>query len=254
MTTATVQTHARSYEDRSADCLRNLIVTKNPFIFVRFGDGALECISGKPGHTCDGEVYSSDLGNELVRVWKLLFTRPRVFLGDWFSASFSPESPHGLYRSEYQALIELGRMNGDQYPNWIHFEALLLMRESESLVEFYRAVRKDPRRKLLMGPEAWRPASHVLQCDFLGIPVTPNLFKNYLAEIKSELNNREFDALLYGAGMAGNIPVIDHWSEHPEKTYVNLGSALDPVYRGRSRRQQLSTDRAQKLFESIVIR
>ena len=248
--------HRNTYltEDQSADLLREQIVRQKAFIFARFGDGAIECITRKRGVTCDGEVYSEALGNELIRVWHLLFSKPGTYLGDWFSASFSPESPHGLYRKEYEDLVALVQWNGKFSPTWVHFEALLLMRESESLAKFYRAIRKDNRKKLLMGPKEWQPAAAILRADFFEVPVSPRLFDLYLGELKYGLKSRDFDVLLYGAGMAGNIPVVDYWYDHPEKTYINLGSALDPIYRGHTRRQQLSLVRAHRLFTGIVSR
>lgn len=243
--------HTHFNEDESADILSEALVRKTPFIFIRFGDGALECISGKTGRTCDGELYSPELGRELKRAWNLLFTRPGVYIGDWFSASFSPTSPHGLYEEEYKGLINDARMRGKYMPNWIHFESLLLMRESTSLIEFYYTVRNDTRKKLLMGPKEWRPAAEILKSDFLEIPVSTNLLK-HVNEIKLALNGSEFDVLLYGAGMAGNIPIIDLWNSRRDRTYINLGSALDPIYRGQTRRQQIPVARAKALFEGIV--
>jgi hypothetical protein len=227
----------KSFADSSADLLALRLKACQPFIFVRYGDGALECILGKPGGTCDGELYTKPLAEDLKRCWNLLFTRPeQVVIGHWLSASFDERSFGNRYEGIYESLIR--ENTKDSFPMFLHFEALLLMRDSHSLVEFYRTVRNDKRRKLLMGPEAWAKGAEALNADFYGIPVVADLHTRK-EEIKEELCRRDFEVLLYGAGMAGNIPVIDYWNDHPEKTYVNLGSALDPLYRGRSRKQQL---------------
>lgn len=253
--------NTRFSADESADILTESLQRKSPFIYVRFGDGALECIFGKVGRTCDGEVYTDNLGAELKRVWSLLFTKPHVYVGDWFSASFDPQSMDGLYKQEYLNLIGSalnqvehrldGSLRPTYSPNWIHFESLLFMRDSTSLIEFYYTVRNDSRKKLLMGPKAWAGAATILKCEFLEIPLSPNLFRS-VNDIKLALNGLDFDVLLYGAGMAGNIPVIDLWNSHPERTYINLGSALDPIYRGQTRKQQIPHKRAVEMFESIV--
>lgn len=237
--------------DASALKLAELIKTQIPFIYIRYGDGALECIRGKIGRTCDGEIYSDSLAKELIRCWNYLFTREDVYIGHWFSAKFDSISPRGLYRDDYEKLINDAIQIGGHLPNWLHFEALLLMRISQSLKEFYVSVRNDDRRKLLMGPKEWAPAAKVLKTDFYEIPVSSTLFHSHIDAIRLELDTRQFDVLLYGAGMAGNIPVIDHWNALPEKTYINLGSALDPIYRGRTRRQQITAEQAQALFRSV---
>lgn len=238
--------------DQSAVILTVQLEKQCPFIYVRFGDGALECINGKIGRTCDGEIYSDALGLELTRVWNLLFKKRNVYIGDWFSASFNSKSPNGLYEFEYNRLVKSALTQKDaRQPHWLHFEALLFMRTTPLLLNFYKAIRNDNRKKLLMGPKEWYPASKILKTDFLEIPVSPTLFYNHLEELKQELALRDFDVLLYGAGMAGNIPVIDHWNAMPEKTYINLGSALDPMYRGRTRQQQIASENAVKYFQGV---
>jgi hypothetical protein len=232
-------------EDQSAILLTNKLLRLEPFIFIRYGDGALECINRASGRTCDGEIYTAVLGAELLRCWNMVCSHPGAVIGDWMTASFDAKSITRRYEPEYTALI------GPATPLWIHYETLLLMRESAALLTFYNAIRNDPRRKLIMGPEQWRPAADLLKADFFAIPVSTELFRRYTPEIHQGLAVRSFDILLYGAGMAGNVPVIDNWAEHPERTYINLGSALDPLYRGRTRMQQLTSTRARAFMARI---
>lgn len=234
--------------DVSADILADKIRRQEPFFFVRYGDGALECIKGKVGATCDKEHYSPELGAELLQVWRALMRGAScgstVFVGDWRSASFDGTSEHARYTAEYQALI------GFATPEFLHFEALLLMRESEALVDFYRAVKNDPRKKVFMGPKECAGAARMLNAEHVITPMA-NLFHS-VDQLTRELERKSFEVLLYGAGMAGNIPAIRLWAMHPDRTYVNLGSALDPLFRGKSRRQQISPERAKKLFKELL--
>jgi hypothetical protein len=230
--------------DTSATILAAEIRARDPFFFVRYGDGALECIRGKRGQTCDREAYSDFLGAELRRCWESVVNGPNTFVGDWLSASFDSLSEHSRYAEDYAELV------GDADPTWLHFEALLLMRESAALVDFYRAVKEDPRRKMFMGPAGNAGAARMLGAEFIETPM-----ENLLAHtgaLTDELITRDFDVLLYGAGMAGNIPAIQCWERFPERTYVNLGSAMDPLFRGRSRRQQIPADRARRLFSDLL--
>lgn len=230
--------------DQSALFLAGKLHNREPFIFIRYGDGALECINNLSGFTRDGEVYSKALGDELIRCWNLVINHPNACIGDWWSASFDKSSIANRYDHFYRELI------GNAKPQWLHFETLLLMRETNALISFYRAVRLDTRKKLLMGPPHWAPAASYLKAEFIPIPISPYLFRDHLHIIRKILE-KDFDVFLYGAGMAGNIPVIDYWSLHPEKTFINLGSALDPLARGKTRSSQLSSGQASRLFRLV---
>lgn len=230
--------------DAGASFLTFQLIHHTPFFFLRFGDGFLECVAGRSGMTCDFEPYSTFLAGDLMNAWWKIIGYDRLVLGDWQTAAFTAADEHTRYRQQYENMIE------PHSPARIHFESLLLMRESTLLVDFYRAVRKDARRKLFMGPEENRGAAKMMGADFLPIPLT-NLHEARW-DVYDALCARNFDVLLYGAGMAGNIPVIDYWSENRDKTYVNLGSAMDPLFRGKSRRQQLPTDTLRRMFADLL--
>src|SRR6185437_9523310 len=154
--------------DESAEVLTRKIRRQEPFFFVRYGDGAIECISGKQGMTCDREQYSPQLAAELNLAWKALMKGSRthsVYVGDWLSASFDATSEHARYAEEYASLVSEGS------PEFLHFEALLLMRESEPLLDFYRAVKSDPRRKVFMGPRECAGAAKMLGARHVVTPM-----------------------------------------------------------------------------------
>ena len=232
--------------DAGAMALTKRLRDRAPFIFVRYGDGALECMAGRTGMTCDFEHYSSSLARDLAQCWDLLRKRPdRVFVGDWQTASFDETSEGSRYREQYELLFDGWK------PNRIHFEALLLMRASRPLVEFYRTVKLDPRRKLFMGPEWNAGAAKMLGAEHLVTPLAAHAeWSSY--QYEQELAKREFDILLYGAGMKGNIPAIRSWDFHPERTYINLGSAMDPLFYRRTRRQQLPMADLHALFRELL--
>lgn len=230
--------------DESARALTAKIRRQEPFFFVRYGDGALECINSFAGSTCDGEMYGPVLGAELLLAWESLMQGKHVYVGDWLSASFDGSSEHARYTRQYARLV------GKAAPIWLHFEALLLMRESQALVDFYRTVKADTRRKLYMGPAENAGAARMLGADHLVTPMK-GLFECRGVLLKKLLAS-DFEVLLYGAGMAGNIPVVKCWEQYPDRTYVNLGSALDPLGRGKSRRQQISPERARELFKDLL--
>jgi hypothetical protein len=235
--------------DESALFLAGKLRRQEPFSFWRFGDGFLECVAGKKGGTCDGEQYDPALAEKLWSCWLSIVGQTNgapAYLGDWRSASFAGARDPARYSDQYAAMIEDAGLESWQF---LHFEALLLMRETPALIDFYRAVKEDKRRKLFMGPLSNSGVASLLGASCLATPLTGVHLD--VDELTLYLLTSDFDILLFGAGMAGNIPAVRCWEQHPERTYINLGSALDPLGRGTSRKQQISPERARHLFGQI---
>ena len=230
--------------DQSAAFLAGKLRRQEPFFFLRYGDGAIECMTGKEGMTCDREQYSVDLGAKLMAAWRAIVGGPNVYIGDWRSASFDGVDDKSRYSDHYETLL------AGHTPQFLHFEALLLMRESPSLLEFYRAVKQDRREKVFMGPRECAGAAKMMGARHIETPMRE--LHLWLPSLTLRLKSRPWDVLLYGAGMAGNLPAIEVWQEHPERTFINLGSAMDPLWRGRTRRQQISQQRAREFFKELL--
>jgi SAM-dependent methyltransferase len=241
-------TYTRLTEDESAALLTGKLHRQEPFLFLRYGDGALECINGGllgQGHTCDGEQYAPDLGRALQDAWDRCIQGPNVYVGDWLSADFSHDRSTE-YRAQYAKLI------GNAKPNWLNFGCLLVGRESGALLDFYRAVKADPRRKVYLGPAEHAPAAKMLGCEHVITPMR-DLFA-CVDSIYEKLARDPFgfDILLWAAGMAGTIPVVKLWEKFPGRTYINLGSAMDPLTRGYTRSGQLTKARALEFFRELL--
>lgn len=233
--------------DQSAALMAAKLRAREPFSYWRFGDGFLECVAGMNSRTCDGEAYSKPLAEALLKVWDgvVKSQAPATFLGDWQSASFIGDNDPSRYEDLWKAYF------GSILPErFLHPEALLLMRESEALVEFYQAAsedgRRNGRRKLYFGARANANAALILGAEFF--PVEMNDCQIFDAGI----DRCDFDVLYFGAGLAGMIPVFRAWQRHPERTYIHLGSALDPLGRGRTRRQQLPKATIERMFGGML--
>ncbi len=234
--------------DQSAEILTDHLKRRIPFFFIRYGDGALECIYGRDvkRQTCDGEVYSEDLAAALLDAWKRLTAgTSAVFAGDWQAASFGNGSGNNRELELWEALTA-----GVPF-EWLHPEALLLMRESAALVDFYRAVKADRRRKVYMGPEKNAAAARFLGAFHLVTPMVPDLICKR-AELLAGLDAFEPDVVLFGAGMAGNVVAVEQWGRRPEGTYISIGSALDPLFSEKSRAQQLSERILKRMFRGML--
>jgi len=233
--------------DESAVILTQHIREKIPFFFIRYGDGALECIFD-PGkrQTCDGEIYSEELAAAILDAWgRLAASQTLVLGGSWQSASFGNGSGNNRDVERWQALTN------NVFFTWIHFEALLLMRESAALVDFYRAIREDKRRKVYMGPAKNAGAARFLRAYHHVTPMVPDLITQR-ERLVAGLEAFEPEVVLYGAGMAGNVVAVDHWERHPGGAYISLGSALDPLFGHKSRSQQLPAAVLRKMFRGML--
>jgi SAM-dependent methyltransferase len=233
--------------DESVAMLTEQLNRKQPFVFFKYGDGALECMYrlGECSRTCDGERYTAELAQELRWAWGELLRTPFAFVGDWLSASFGPDSPE-LYVDEYADLVD------GASPTWVHFECVLLMRLAQPLLEFYRALAMDSRKKLLIGRPEMAGAAKMLRAGFLPIPMCSDL-RPHLAKLEHRIGRGDFEILIYGAGMAGNVLAARLHQRYPNRTYISLGSALDPLFVGKKTRLvQVSPAAAREYFKELL--
>jgi SAM-dependent methyltransferase len=237
---------AYSRED-STRILTERIRDQKPFVFIKFGDGALECIyrTNQCKHTCDKEAYTPELAQKLQWAWHALMRHPNTYAGDWMTASFTADCDDHKYITEWEKFV------AGWHPNWLHFECLLIMSESQAVVDFYRAVKEDCRRKVLIGRPEMDRAALMLNAEYVPIPMTTNLLP-YVDYMVAEVERHEPEVVLYGAGMAGNIAAAELIQRHPHWTLISIGSALDPIFVGRTRTDQLSQLHAQRLFRDLL--
>jgi hypothetical protein len=104
-----------------------------------------------------------------------------------------------------------------------------------------------------MGPQYNAGAAAMMKADFFEIPHDVSLH-DHIECIEFYLETLGFDVILYGAGMAGNIPVVNIWQKYPERTYINLGSAMDLLFRGRqTRSNQIRASHAKVLMRELLV-
>ena len=241
--------------DESCRILAARIRAKKRTLFVRFGDGAIECMHPIPrkGVSCDGELYQNELAAALVGVMRTIDARcfqvwssaeevwRSTYFGDWRTATMG--SPPQYVPEWVKTVRPLSRF-------LLHFESLLLNRQSAALVDFYAAVRADDRRKLFIGPCWNHGAARMLRANHFIVP-DKNLFE-HVNHMRQKIDELDPEVVLWGAGLAGNIPVIDHWSRHPDRTYIHLGSAMDPLFHGKTRNGQLPMPVLREMFKELL--
>lgn len=230
--------------DRSAEILTERLKLNHPFLFLRYGDGALECIRGDRAATRDDEAYTPELACDLHEAWQILAADRAadrwIFIGDWLTASFAGEPSHV---SEWRALLGAWR------PWMLHFETLLLMRRTRALYDFYRTVQHSPLRKALLGPPWMKETARKLgavhiQTELGGLHARAWFYEHALISEK-------FQLLLFAGGLAVNLPVVHCWQRHPQRTYIHVGSAFDPLTK-TTRSQQLAPVDARAYYRGVL--
>lgn len=228
--------------DTSCAIMMLHLLQQDPFFFVRIGDGAVECVRGMPGHTADHEQYHPVLASAMRETIRHLKAEgDRVLWGDWRTA-VAGSAPNHV--PEWEELVDAQRRLT------LNYEALLLMRRSEQLLNFYHCVRNDPRRKLYVGAHYQTGAPTLLDSLFLPLP-TGGVFQ-HRDVITHYLNHARPEIILFGAGMGGLVPIVEYWEKHPATTCIHLGSALDPLFVKPTRSRQLSMADARDFLKELL--
>lgn len=231
--------------DISARLLKDFMRRGKRMFFARIGDGAVECISRKWRHpfTADRERYTPALSDAmLLAIAALRGGKETVIWGDWRTA-VGGSAP--TYVADWCELVNVPACQ------LLHYEALLLNRDSDDLVAFYRAVKSDPRHKLIVGAPWNEPAGKMLEAQYLSVR-TEDLFEG-VADLVVQLKRIRPEMILFGAGMAGLVAVVRYWQYHRFCTCIHLGSALDPLFRSKATRGgQLSHTAARRLMMEFL--
>jgi hypothetical protein len=230
--------------DQSAKILTEKLMNRERFIYVRLGDVDVPWMVGRSGidQTCDGEPYRFGIGGDLMVAWHILCRSPFFLCGD-------------LGTMEDPAAIEVQMDFGSlcaPYP-WLHFlhsEALLIHRLTESLRGFYRTMRNHDRPKVLIGPHRVAAAADFLRARFIPIHSTHAHTPGEMRKIRDQYQFLDADIVLLVGGRASKLIAAD--LAPTDKTVIELGSALDPLFYGRTRSAQIEPLEARAYFSALL--
>lgn len=235
--------------DESAIILTNKLRNKEPFVFVKFGDCTLWWMAGKPVQSANGEVYRPGIDKELREAASTLNSLPHVYFGDQLTCSSGPyleKEQHQLVRWTPNAWTRDSR--------WVHFETLLLHRLTPELLEFYRVLKADPRVKgVISGRRLWDASKMLGEIEpGMWFTVDQNNAHIETSETISLVASFEWEILLLAAGHGSKLIAAALASKFPYRTIIELGSALDPLFVGRTRSEQVSTGDAREYFKELT--
>ena len=127
---------------------------------------------------------------------------------------------------------------------------LLLNRENELSIyhyNFWRSIKQSKRKKFFIGPERLSGVIKFLNIDeFVEVPIR-NSFE-FIPRIGVEK-----DAIyLFSAGMAAKVWIADLLKKCEEITCLDCGSAIDPIFVGRTRTNQLSQEVLKEFYKELL--
>lgn len=182
-----------------------------PFAFSRWGDGEWLNVNKASGQNCDGNIYYSDLGDELK---KIVEVKQDYYMG-------------------VQTLIERSVKESQKYPqDWCDSDIFHRESINGNLNKFIEVLSNS--HIVYTGNESLKKLDFI--DEFIEIPY--NNCWNQRDEIIEKISNT-FDRhkiYLLSAGMACNVFIDRLWKINNTNTYIDVGSVFDP-YVGRNTRR-----------------
>lgn len=220
--------------------------SRNPFAFVRYGDGEFNAIFHMQGQNCDGHRYFPDLGDALAETLK----QPRG--GDYVYA-IGPKAAKGMN-------IPVTRWLSRNAPElrWHDSEVLLTASLAGSLLPLVRVL--NHRRVVIVGAahlaRLWEhglvrePQAHVITPDLNAWLDRRRIAQDVLRAANPTNAARRADVVLFSAGMVSKVLI---WQLYPllgaEMCLWDTGSCFD-VYCGKDSRsyaRRMSAERKREL-------
>jgi hypothetical protein len=225
------------------------LIDHEPFLVVKFNDGEWNAMVGKSGTNCDNHTYSIDLKVDLLEAYKNL--KEVAYISDYI-VNFCAFPTHA----------ELANKIGYPQKHFINFALLhdlpyagQVESLTPELYDFFEALRVDTRHKIFVGPK--RIASGVnefLDVDlFLAVPLL-NAYDKVHETLELLLeHSKEDSVVMMSCGFMSCI--LSHYlhTSRPDVTIIDLGSSIDPVVFGKTRKSQYDRKTLQEFYSKAGI-
>lgn len=218
---------------QATECIKK----QQQFAVVKFNDGEWYAMRGKAGSNCDNHKYTKRLGWDLRRTWRWFVEKsPETWLSNWINAYSGP-----LER-------KLARKIGTTRHTFWHAEFLHCIDHPNipAVVEFYHALAEDSRKKVFVCPQR-------LQTTFFGAEhVTVPLLNAYrqIGRIDAEMLGKLEPGciLMLACGFSSCVLARSALQLDKSITVVDIGSGLDNVLWGRTRKSQIDPREIRKYY------
>lgn len=232
--------------DRSAIMMGDWLLEGKPFSYVRLGDVDVALMGNLTvTATCDEEKHEHGLGVRLRKAWYTLCQHSNFCDGDMLTMSdLPPDGIIDLYKHYTKSL------NPERA---LHSEALLIHRLSEPLIRFYSILRKlPPDQKVLVAPWKNAGAAEMLRCEHVATHLTHASSSHEMTRILHPLRDGPpWKVCLLGCGRAGKLLAGALVSQYPDRTVIDIGSAMDVLFYGQTRSGQVLQADARAYFSRL---
>lgn len=231
--------------DTSILTLTRRLRNRDPFIFTKFGDGDLWWMSGKGAKypNAYGERYTDSARRELIDAADTLSAMSHAYFGDQLTCRSGP------YLTTEQAVY----LYGVNKHAWLHFETLLIHRMTPALLTFYREIAAlTPSNKVLCCGKNYLDGARILKSRF--IPTDNSNAHSVWRDTVHFLAHRAspWQYLFLSCGRASKMIAARLGELYPDRTIIELGSALEPLIIGRTRSEQIDSFAAREYFKELL--
>lgn len=225
------------------DLFSDFLINKTPFTYTKFGDGEIICIlkKYKDGESnCDYQYYSDRLSEKLIKSLSFYSGKENVYIGEW---NFG-DSCHILF-SDFVSKKGF-KLNFVPYSILLHIETDEIICTPLSDLQFFYNTLKTRSNKVYVCPPKLNDAKSFLNCDVFNIK-GKDAFSEY-DKIKEELLKTNYDIYMYSAGLMSKVLIADLMIEKPNSTHIDIGSGLDNIFAGITRKYQIDTLKLRSLY------
>ena len=198
-------------------------------------------MAGRFGGNCDNHQYYRSLKNRLIQSWQYLTQQQSCYLSDWILGPNTKQDHQRIYM----------KVPSPERTVQYSFSAHEVDSPVEELLQFYKTIRESVKPKIFVGPSRLKPNS------FLNIQheVTTPLLEAYLRydavceNCVRVASNVEAPIFLLACGFISCLLAEDIHRVNPQATVIDLGSSLDPLLVGPTRKTHLSQQSARDLYK-----
>lgn len=246
--------HMDKFESKSAEFsyrLANFELDLNlgkQLFFTKVGDGELLCIDGATGANCDGQEYSEDLGNKLLRAYRWL-----ALVGVYLGKQTNPQWMQPDIEAKVFSPIDrpINFIDGD----------IFLHRVGEMVDErrrFYKAIKLSDRHKIFVGPKKLEGVVNLLNVnDFIEVKPS-NAFDDYdfiFSQICDIIKPNSI--ILFSSGLMSKVlmhKIMEKGFEENKMdfTCLDIGSAFDNLFIGQTRTEQVPQNEMQEYYKELL--
>ncbi len=198
------------------------------FSFIKLGDGEIICMEGHEGHNIDKHPYSKELGQALRDSFAYLSSLPNTHITSWTIGYKERQEALGFKQNADGRLLIHQDIN---YPK----------------LNFFRALKDSPRRKIFVGPERLKEVVKFLNVDlFIEVPLINSWQTSFF------FTPSDNDILIFSAGMPSKVWIAKLLQKNPNITCLDVGSGFDPIFGFHTRSHQLPTEVLKLFYKELL--